>query len=556
MFSKIMIRCVALLPALVLGTAGCGGGGGGGGGGAASAVPVISTLLEVEPNDTPATATPLEFGVAGVGDTTTSMDTDYWVFFAEEGEVVSIELHGLTLDSVGWGVFCTSPRLRVYGPDDALVLETENGVFIGDTIDLDLPYFMIAETGEYKVQISTHSSTRPGGQYAVRVTPLDFEVQVEEEPMGASGENDSIASAQPIVPGLVWGDYVDSESDFYEITVDVPTQFWVEMFGYRAGRFPGESGCYDSLLRIWNESGAAIHSRDDSFFYDSAISFFVEPGTYFIEVLEWSGNSNSGEYFLRVRTFDRDDASLLDGGESIAAAPEVSYAEFVRAEGTGAAQFFTWDAEPGDMVRLEFFGFSSSGGNAINVMDPNGAAMPRDSSHGISRFMVLQGGLHTVRFTAGAGAPYAFRLIRWRQSLHQESVAGTLDGAEDLPTSLARSSVLTVPTDEHWYRVEATEGELLSISLYAARTGVVGASMVNGYGSSLRPSLELVAEDGTVLTRSAVAGGCGLGQRLTRVEASVEVSHVPESSGSLYLRVTMAQSTGASAHYLIEHSPR
>ena len=112
MFSRTTIRCVALLAAMVLGLAGCGGGGGGGGGGSAAAVPAISTLLEAEPNDTMATATPLEFGVAGVGDTITPMDTDYWVFFAEEGEVVSIELHGLTLDSLGWGVFCTSPRLR------------------------------------------------------------------------------------------------------------------------------------------------------------------------------------------------------------------------------------------------------------------------------------------------------------------------------------------------------------------------------------------------------------------------------------------------------------
>ena len=549
---------LALLVTFGFGLAGCSGGGGGGGGVSATASAGIATRLEVEPNDLFDDATAVEFGVAGVGETSSPGDVDFWSFFGEAGQVFEIELHGLTLDSQGWAGACTSPRLQIYGPGDELVLHTDNSSFVGPTIDLDLPFFMVSETGIHTIRVSTHSPTQAGGRYALRVTPYESEVQTEQEPYGVTGLNDSPEDAEPINSGLIWGDVSFGSADSYEIAISQPTQFWIEVFGQRAGRLPDESGELNPFLIVRNELGVLVDSAGDSFYRDPAVSFFAPAGTYTIQVLQSGGAQNGGEYFLRVRTFDRSQVTTLSGGEEAASAPQIQYAEFVQSVGTGQSRYFSFEAEAGDVLRLEMFWetgpvvpFPTA---SVFFVDPDGAFLSSNRSQSMVRALVRESGRHTIRVSYNAGHDFAFRLLRWRRSLYQEEVGNSSENAAELVPSLSRSGFLTDLGDEDWYRIAVKAGELSAISLYASSISDAGAWIFNGHGSTLIPRLELFDEDGELLTRSLMTGLCGRGARLSQVIASLEVAHVAEVDGVIYARVSGHEQVGPHGHYLIEFS--
>ncbi|MEM7235727.1 MAG: hypothetical protein AAF517_26390, partial [Planctomycetota bacterium] len=349
-----MISLTMTLALVSLGT-GCGGGGGGGGGSASSGTSApVPIQEENESNDTFDLAESLQPGIAGVGELDDPADVDFWSFEAIAGEVIAIELQAAILDQVDWAANCNSVRIEVYGPDRTLFRSHNNVFYPGRVIDLDFPHLVIESSGTHFIRLENADTTVAGDDYSIRweraaIANLQFEV----EPIGTPGLNDNQSNAELITEGTIYGYHVDQEHDFYAFEVTEASQVSVRIEAQRIGILPGEPRYYDPLIRFESSLGTVV-SNDDFTSYDSGLELFVvEPGTYFIDVFEFSGSIADGRYLLSLEIDPV--GAPIPVGENVdpsAAFPTV-YGEVVeQAIVAGETQFYTFDAVAGDLVRL------------------------------------------------------------------------------------------------------------------------------------------------------------------------------------------------------------
>lgn len=131
----------------------------------------------------------------------------------------------------------------------------------------------------------------------------------------------------------------DDESDYIAITIeDTGTPIWAET-QFLDGR-------YDTYLYLYDEEETEVASRDDHDYWDATFSqslYYVapEPGTYYLEVYNLSGDPSAYELFVTVG-----DARRIWGANRFETAAEVSRLQW---DNTGSPYYGT-DYGPDDIV--------------------------------------------------------------------------------------------------------------------------------------------------------------------------------------------------------------
>lgn len=557
---RLLSLCSLAVIAILVG---CNGGGGGGGGGSIAevAAPAPRVQDEFESNDTFDLANLLEPEIAGLGDLDAGTDVDFWSFAGTEGDVVCIEVQALILDQARWTDMNNDVMLEVYGPDRALIARHDDSLFPGRDIDLDIPLLMIDQTGTHYIRVANRTTTREGGAYSIRCRHIRLEgEQFEAEAYATSGSNDSVATAQPIEPGTLWGYHVDNEYDFYSFEVTEPSTVRIDIKAIRGGILAGESRYYDPLIRFYNEAGTQLTANDDSVYYDSGLWLYVaEPGNYSFAVHEYSGNSADGEYFVTLEV-DRAARRAVTLNETPETAFQVQYRDFVAEElPPQVVQHYKLWATAGDMVRLYTYQggnhTASAGGVGFDILGPDGVSLAADTGLFARRVLVRATGFQQITVTNSSSTPrsYAFRTEYVRRSTFEQQPNDTVAQARTIGMGPGYSGAIESDGDIDLYRVTAAADRVLSLTIHAENVSDFGLRQMNGFGSALRPMVRILDADGNELTRGFHSTSRGA-QRPSNAFATVEVAFVPVEPGAYFVEVSSLSGFGSNHTYLIEQT--
>ena len=259
---------------------------------------------EVEPNNTPATATALPLGEdpagsglfmgigSGLQDPAGSMwsDPDYWSFEAQAGDVVSIsvdtpnsnmnpyvELHNVADQLAGNGCYDYDA-----GPDDSAFIS----------------HFPIPGTGTYYVKVGNNSNASSPGSYELHVQ-LARGIQLESD---GSYSNDNIAGAnaltlsaaashqQATVAGTVMApEGSNTDEDYFSLgAFNVGNQVELNL------RLPGGSTLNGKLILL-NSSGTPVADTDGNLTNGHFLGTIATDGSYYakVESLLWGYNGHT-----------------------------------------------------------------------------------------------------------------------------------------------------------------------------------------------------------------------------------------------------------------------
>ena len=174
------------------------------------------------------------FGMLGPG------DVDVYRFHASAGQLLSVATHATRLDLGNWD---TSLRLRLIAADGTTEI-ARGGAFGKDTPSVDTGFagIRIPDSGDYYLACDTDRRGFLSGKYAlvVQLASLPAGLQVESEPPGATGKNDTLATAQALIPGVLHG-YSDAaapgalpSSDYFKIAIASPAHVRLDLWPRRA----------------------------------------------------------------------------------------------------------------------------------------------------------------------------------------------------------------------------------------------------------------------------------------------------------------------------------
>lgn len=283
------ILAVALAAALA-----CSGSKGGSNGGSLA-------VSESEPNDTPATATPLPAGGAiAVGTISTVSDVDYYSFTVPAGAFV--ELDAATYDTSGVTCNGIDTVLRLYNSTPSLLTsDSDSGVDLCSLIHTDLGQ------GTYTIAVASQYGTTTFS-YLLDVTLTQIPVVAETEPNDdgsvASGTNDFSAanangpfSSDVIVTGSI---SPSGDEDVYAVANTSAAPATVRFETYVGGIGLCSSG--DTYLYIRNAAGTVLWSDDDSGIgLCSRLTYTIPAGTtVYAHVTAFADSGTINGYLLRM----------------------------------------------------------------------------------------------------------------------------------------------------------------------------------------------------------------------------------------------------------------
>jgi hypothetical protein len=559
LLSTSALACLAgalLLPA-------CGGGGGGGGGGPKAVV------LEAEPNNDSTTALSLSLDGFGTGDVATIADVDYWKAQLSSGSLVRVELVGTRLDQAGWDGSINVPRVTVWDTDGtSKLLEHDYGGFTSDgwshgAHDLDMPLFRVPATGTYFVSVTQDDQTLAGGEYAVRFARVSLSsLQQETEAAGATGGNDTSATAQTLNPGNLRGFHVDDESDFFSFTVTTPSIVRLELTTYRNGVFGGDDEYYDPYLYLYDTDGTTeLQSNDDTYFYDSALEHrLVDPGTYFVEVTECCG-AGDAEYFLSFSRTNASANSESEPNDDFMTADATSYGSRV----TGSAgpletDFYSFSGTAGDMVRVQIFDVDNNESSvddiSLDLIGTDGTTSLSYDTGGdfqIYTTILQSTGTFYLQVDAGVATGYTLELTRFQASKQESEPNDTDLTASTLDSSKRASGVIATIGDVDFFEISGSEDRLTRVVVYAdnSPTDSDGDEEHSGHGSSLAPLITIQDELGATIATSTSLPTNGIyTESVTDPLPTAQVAFIAPATGTYFVKVENAADVGPSPSQL------
>jgi len=534
-----------LFGSLALGLlAACSGGGGGGGGASAVAID------ESEPNDTFGNATALVVGETGHGTVADNTDSDFWQVTLGANEIVSIEVFGNRFDQTAWEAGSNATKVQILDTDGATLLLEQGAIDFdwNSDQDTDVVAFRAPAAGTYFLQVDVDDTLGTGGEYLLSVqandlpTPLQFEQELE----GATGDNDSDATAEALVPGTLAGFHVDDESDWYTFDITVPTLVTFTMHGHRDGIWKGDDGLYDPEINLIDTDGLTnLRNNDDTFYLDSSIQYVLNTaGTYFLEVTECCGSGDSG-YLLEFQAqtlASLGEVAEVEPNDASGTAQAVQFGDYVEGSITAVdGDFYSVSCNAGDRVLVQVFDLSHNdaavGSVTVVIEDSLAATLPVDFDSGLhlARTILSATGTFFVHVTAAGTTDYALHITQ------------AADGFESEPNDLAANAgafdangraagVMDAAADADLFAFQATAGVPVVFSCLADESNSPdGYFEVNGFGSDLDPALSVQDALGTVLT----GGSCFNGNALAMLdgEATMSLVFLPPATGTYYLSV-------------------
>jgi len=560
--SRIRLHVLAALLPMAL-IAACGGGSSGGGGGG------TATKVEVESNDTPATATPLSQGVVGIGDVNAAGDIDCWAVTVAANTAVKIELFGTRMDQGTWDANGNVPNIIVYDPDGTTMRVEHDfsgllpgGVWDWGMHDIDMPLLGVGVGGTYCVAISQDAPTLPGGAYGLKVTTVPlFGVQVEVEDEQVSGDNDTAVTAEPLTPGTMVGFHVDGEDDYFKFHISAPSTVRFEMTAYRNGAWNGDDDDLDTEIFLYDTDGTTLlFDDDDSFFYDSAIQFQIDtPGDYFIDVTQCCGTGDT-RYMLNYTSTAVSSAAESEPNDDTAGADSISYGGSIQGSiAAGENDYFKFNGTKGDMVRLQVFDFfnDQNMNSHVNVGLLGTDGVTSLSTGGDDEFQVLttilqETGTFYIHATPGVNpTDYRLELSRFKSAGYESEPNDAIGEADTLSTSAA--GVIDTAGDVDVFRFTASANRFVTIAIYASdsETDSDGFFEYSGHGSDLDPLLTITDEAGTTLATSTCMPVTSYTESVTDGLPTAAVSFVAPTSGRYFVNVESASGTGDSDSYYV-----
>lgn len=225
--------------------------------------------VEIEPNNTLATATLFPAGNTLEGRVNGSADVDYFRTTLNQGAEFIIETANIR-----------DPLFEPTFPPP-LELVDSNGVIVASSSDgRDLKY-VVPRTGDYFARISSASSFGTFTEsYAMQTRVNAFAGNTEQEP------NNSLPQATALNPGARFrGDLLASESvDLYSVNLNAGEVVVVDF----TGPAPANPG-----VRLLNSSGAVLDSGLDGIGLATRVS---QSGTYYLQVQANAAGQNVGQY--------------------------------------------------------------------------------------------------------------------------------------------------------------------------------------------------------------------------------------------------------------------
>jgi hypothetical protein len=555
-----------LLPSAMVLATGCFGGGSGGGGSTA-------TVLEEEPNDELLEATIIKLGRPVKGDVIVAEDEDWFQLKLKKGQTVEIELFGTRLDQETWDAALTIPRLTIYFPDDMTPI-FEQSLADGwpyGPLDFDIPAFTVPQKGTYWFVVRADTDLAPGGRYVLRVSnakPAPNHEEIEE-PLDL-GVNDTPGTAQTAPNGLLTGFHREGNDDFYKVEVNGPRVIRAELLAQRNGAYKEAVSAYDPLMRLLDVDGSTVLAEvDDAFFADPGIQeHVVAPGTYYLQVTQSAASTDDAPYVLQ---FSSDAATATDETEpndTAATADTIAYGGGVNGGMVpGQVDWYRFQGDPGDMVRLQVFDIVNSTA-AVEAVDvalfaPDGITpLPFDIG---PQFQVIstilqQNGPFFVRVLPGAaatlGTQYRLELTLFHAATQESEPNDTISAADTFPSGKYAAGAISLPGDVDLFRFTAKKDELVTFAVYAGNpTASAGSPEYSGWGSSLAPRLTIRDTVGAAVATSTVAPVNGTSTQSTAdgLPTALVTFVGTATSNTFFLEVAAADGTGSSSHtYVVQ----
>ena len=567
--------------ALILGAGMLGAcGGGGGGGGSAGGSPEF-VVFESEPNDTPAGAVELLVGQPGQGSLAQPGDVDWWRIELARNDLVQLEVFATRADQATWDddsptSIASIPRVDVYFPDTTTVWRTHafqsspppgTPNFKHRPQDFDFSFLRAPADGMYYVRLQPMAGTPSGGGYILRARKAAFGLaQRESENLGATGVNDTPATAQPIQVGALFGAQSSGDVDVYSFQLAAPMLVSFDLHAERGGAAGGASDYLDTALRLIASDGVTeLACSDNVHFNDPRLEHLLSaPGTYYVEVSQARG-ATTGEYMLVHALQPLGAASAeIEANDSPAQAQSIALGAWIEgAVAPGDEDWFVFDATAGDMLEAHVLDGSNaddrSGLAVPGFVRPDGVTALQAGGAWSGRklsALVGESGAHYLHMTHdGAAASYRVRVRVVRPAPFETEPNDSPAQAQVLGPGQRIAGALVDAADSDWFRVDAEAGKLVVLQCYGGWAVNGGSGERGAWGSSVAPYLILydsgqtpaeLAFSTTDLQFCATEG-------VAEHEPSAALAFISPVTATFYLNVSDAQLRGSIDHlYVIE----
>lgn len=472
----------------------------------------------------PATARPIspnvpKFRTLGAG------EVHYYQFRARFGQLLSVASYANRIDMRDWE---TSLRVRLLAPDGVTEIARSGAASPGlRGVDNGIATLRIPQDGVYYLVADVDQAGLLSGVYALVMGlspnpgPL---LQIESEPWGVTGLNDTAATAQNLLPGLLYGHYDNAaggatSSDYYKISVFMPARIRIDLQAARNGAAYGDR-LADLLLELQNSSGGVLWSNDNSYGLDPMIDYIVTaPGTYYVRV--GSNGGGSAPYFLSYVPLPYLPTAETAGNSSMATATPIRYGlEYSGAFTAAGDHFFAFGGTAGDVLRLAVEGQTQLQSASL-ILNPNsnadavllasdGTALPAGATYSTpteSRFntrqTILQStGTYFVRVRSAVAGRFGLRLDRITGSTREVEPNDTTAQATPIGATGWISGAIGAAGDKDHFLVSAQAGQLMTVSLLATSGTGLGSPLAD-WGSGLMPVLEVRNLQGDLLAATA-----------------------------------------------------
>jgi hypothetical protein len=462
----------------------------------------------------------------------------YFRFPATAGQQLSVSSYANRIDNANWE---TSVRIRLLAPDGTTELARAGATGPDASgVDNGLLLVRLPQDGDYYLACDADQRGLLAGTYALVMTLAPnpgLSLQSETEPWEAPGGNDTIATAQKLTPGTLYGHYESTPSgaatsDFYAISIVNPVRVRVDLNAARSGAAYGDRP-WVGRLELQDATGAVLWGNDMSYGLDPAIDYVIaKAGTYYVRVTtsDRQPNAFSSPYFLNYQSTPYAPVAETTTNTTTAAAMSIKYGSDV--SGSFAApgtHWFAFGGTAGDVVRLVVEDRTGLQGATLAIAPPGSTPAATGPTAEVKLFRadgvtevptaysytdasksrlnyrqtILQAtNTYFVRVQSAAAGKFGLRLERVTTSSREVEPNDTPATATVVPaTGWISGAILNAGKQDH-YKVHAEAGQLMTVSLLGAAGEGLG-TLLSDWGSSLMPGLEIRDSSGNLLSATS-----------------------------------------------------
>ena len=296
------------------------------------------------------------FGTLGGG------EVHWYKFAAKAGQLISVASYGNRLDLRNWD---TSLRVKLVGTNGTTEMARSGAINVNAPgVDTGLSLLRIATAGTYYLVADQDQAGFASGKFGVLLTlpaPTGV-IQTEAELAGTVGKNDTPATAEALVPGVMFGQYDNpstnvSASDYYKITISTPTRIHLDLVASRNGFANGSLSMWDGVIVLTDASSNVLWQSDNTFLFDPSCDYIITAaGTYYVRVTrsEYALNTASSPYgLIYTATAYSPVTAAAAASNTAATAVAAKYNTDVAGSFTAAGtQWFSIAGAAGDVVKL------------------------------------------------------------------------------------------------------------------------------------------------------------------------------------------------------------